>query len=401
MEFISRSFNDFGPATLVLKAIFFSLAGISLLIAFIVFRRWYRGRYFERLNQRTYLIRSHWTDITTGRLPAKQWRARRIDRDIVESILLDNIEMASPEELPKFLTPLRESGLLDMRIMQARRLRGWEQCTALISLGRTRAPEAVPALAEALQCHSQETWIAAVRGLGRTGLIEAAVPLLDRYVAGHLPIPENILKNALVACCRPNPGILLSYLYQSSGPTRELLARILGELAGPDLIDELLILTTDPLPEVRASAARALGNAKSAVSLSALAALASDPEWFVRLRAVVALGSLDDRGRIKPLLRALCDSNRHVRQRAGWALAKVEPQLDSILEQVIDTKDKYALQAFISELERAGALDKVIALLETHRSDLPGRLTLLDTLNRGKVHLDKAVLTSAAAAGAH
>src|SRR5207249_9442198 len=115
----------------------------------------------------------------------------------------------------------------------------------------------------------------------------------------QLRVPEPVLKNALAACCRNYPAILLSYLDQAKGPDRELLARVLGELAGPESIDELLTLSVDQSPEIRASAARALGHTRSSTTLSTLAALAGDPEWFVRLRAVVSLGFLQHPGRIK------------------------------------------------------------------------------------------------------
>lgn len=399
MGFAFNSFSEIGPAVLIVRAVFFSVAGILLLIGFIVVRRWYRSRFFKHLNERTFAIRAEWDDIVSGQIPAQRWRLRPLDCSIVEAMLLDRIETASPEQLPTLLKPLRESGLLDMRILEARRLRGWKQRTALVALGRTRTPEAVPALTEALHSQSLETRIAAVRGLGRTGVIEAAAPLLDHYVAGQLQVPEHVLKNALAACCRPDPGILLSYMDQSSGRPRELLARILGELAGPELVNELLILTADVLPEVRASAARALGSAKSSVALSALSALASDPEWFVRLRAVVALGSLEHPGRIKALLKALCDSNRYVRQRAGWALARVEPDLDRVLELVIETNDKYALQAFISEMERSGTVDRVIKLLEMRVDDPLAKEMLLNALTNGKKYLEKSALASSAVAG--
>lgn len=398
MEFDSRLLTHLGPAALLLKAILLSLTGILLLLGFIVFRRWRRGRYFQRLNERTYVIRAHWDGIISGQIPASNWRLRPLDCSIVEAILLDSIETAAADKLPALLRRLRDSGLLDMRIFEARKLRGWRQRTALVALGRTRAPEAVPALAEGLDSPSLDTRIAAVRGLGRTGLIEAAAPLLDCYVAEQLRVPEHILKNALAACCRSYPSLLLSYLSQSRGPIRELLARVLGELAGPDLLDELLVLTADPLPEVRASAARALGNAKSSVALAALAALSIDPVWFVRLRAVVALGSLEHPGRIKPLLHGLCDTNRNVRQRAAWALARAEADLSTILEQVIDSQDKYALQAFVSELERSGAMDKVIQVVVEHSQDASGKL-LLDALTSSKTVLQKSALASAASAG--
>ena len=361
MEFVFRGIEKLGPAGLVLQAILVSLLGIVLLVGFIVLRRWYRARYFRRRNERTVVLRSRWDDILSGKISAEAWRFNPLDCDIVESILLDSIEMSSAANLPPLLECLRVSGLLDTRIYQARTTQGWNQRTALLTLGRTRAMEAIPALAEGLDSPLRETRIAAVRGLGRTARMEAALPILDRIVTGQFDAPERSLKNALVNCCRTHPHILINYLEHSDGPVRELLARVLGELASPDLGEELLVLATDSLPEVRASAARALGNTNTPYSLPALHSLASDPEWFVRLRAVVALGQIENIGKIKVLLHALCDTNRHVRLRAAWALARMEPQLEQILEQVVATKDDYALQAFVSELERSGAIEKIVS----------------------------------------
>src|SRR5438094_6241839 len=103
------------PAGLVLEAILGSLLGIALLIGFIVLRRWYRGRYFRRRNERAFVIRGMWDDILTGRVPPSTWRFKPLDCEVAESILLDTIEVARPEDLPKLLACLRSSGLLDMR----------------------------------------------------------------------------------------------------------------------------------------------------------------------------------------------------------------------------------------------------------------------------------------------
>jgi HEAT repeat protein len=356
-----RAIEKLGAAGLVLEAILVSLVGIFLLVGFIVLRRWYRARYFHKRNQRTVALRSQWDDILSGKISAADWRFNSLDCDIVESILLDSVEMSSAHELPPLLDCLRVSGLLDMRIYEARTSRGLKQRTALLALGRTRAMEAIPALAAGLDSHLRETRIAAVRGLGRTARMEAAIPILDRMVTGQFDAPERSLKNALVNCCRSDPAVLLNYIEQTHGPVRELLARVLGELASPKLGEELLVLASDVLPEVRASAARALGNTNVSYTLPALHSLATDPEWFVRLRAVVALGQIENIGKINILLRSLCDANRHVRQRAAWALARMEPQLDEILEDVVATKDDYALQAFVSELERSGAIEKIVS----------------------------------------
>ena len=401
MDFVSRLFPELGFARLIVEAILLSLLGIFLLIAFIAIRRWYRGRYFQRLNERTFALRSQWDGILSGTVPARSWRLKRLDCEIVESILLDNIEMASPQQLPPLLACLRASGLLDLRIHQARAASGWKRRTALVALGRTRTREAVPALAEALDAPAEETRIAAVRGLGRIGLWEAAIPIVDHLLAGDLTVPEHAVKNALASCCRDSPKILLRYLKQSTGPARELLARVLAELATSDLGEDLILLATDGDPEVRASAARALGNAQPSFALSVLSVMVQDKEWFVRIRAVVALASIDHHARIRPLLHALCDSNRHVRQRAAWALGQMGSNLDHTLTQVVETQDNYALQAFISELERSGAIDSLVEGLEEHREQGSAGGILLQALTNCRKKIEQAGQASAAAAGGH
>ena len=396
MAFVSKPWIELGPiAGVLVRAILLSLQGILLLIVFIVGRRWYRGLYFKRLNQRTVILRSQWADIISGRIPASTWRLKPLDCEIVEAILLDSIEVAGPDQLPALLNCLRTSGLLDMRIYEARTTSRWKRRTALVALGRTRAPEAVPALAEALDSDSLENRIAAMRGLGRTGLIEAAVAILDRLVRGELNVPEHTVKNALANTCRTSPSVLANYLHQARGKTRELIARILGELAVPELESELLSLAADPLPEVRASAARALAQARPAMALPVLSVLTRDPEWFVRLRAVVALGSLDCRGRIKPLLHGLCDSNRYVRQRAAWVLARMRPEIHEILQEVVDSHDSYALQAFVSELERSGEIDNVIEALERPSDEHAAENVLVRALQTGRQELAKAAAAKA------
>src|SRR5579862_824452 len=138
------------PAEFVLKGIIASAFAIAALIGFIVVRRWHRGRYFQRLNRSTLEIRRQWEGIVGGSIAAQDWRADPFTSEIVESILLDSIEVAPPPELPPLLHCLRVSGLLDERIYQARNCKGWSRRVALVALGRTRAPEAVPALAAAL-----------------------------------------------------------------------------------------------------------------------------------------------------------------------------------------------------------------------------------------------------------
>jgi HEAT repeat protein len=399
MDFVFNPGQEFATARLILKAILLSLLGIFHLIAFIAARRWHRARYFRRLSERTLALRSQWNGILDGTVCPRTWRLNRLDCELVEAMLLDSMEGANAEQLPGLLACLRSSGLLDLRIHQARNGVGWRQRSALVALGRTRAVEAVAALEEALDSPATETRIAAARGLGRTGLPQAAVAMLDHLLSDGLPIPEYTVKNALANCCRHFPQTLLPYLKDAGGPARTIVACVLAELATPALGEDLIILATDGDAEVRASAARAMGASQASFALPVLSVLVRDQEWFVRLRAVVALSSIQEPGRIRPLLHALCDSNRYVRQRAAWALSQMGSDLEQILYQVVDTQDSYALRAFVLELERTGATERLLEVLHKSGDSAAAAQILLQAIANSRKELSKSVERSAAAAG--
>ena len=119
----------------------------------------------------------------------------------------------------------------------------------------------------------------------------------------------------------------------------------------------------------------------------------------VRLRAVVALGQIEDLGKIRILLRSLCDTNRHVRQRAAWVLAQMGPHLQQILEDVVATKDEYALQTFISELERSGAIDNVVSNLGVRAGYESVHGGLLEAVAAARRQVEMTGKATAAAAG--
>jgi HEAT repeat protein len=396
--FLSVIRNAALPA-FVVKTVFALLSGALLLLVYIGLRHWNRTRYVRRRLGRTFTLRARWPEIISGEMPLEAWRLEALDAEIVESILLDDIENASADQLPTLLDSLRNSGLIDLWICQARTERGVRQRAALLALGRTRSVDVIPALAGALESKALEIRIAAIRGLGRIACAEAATPILDRLLYGPpIQVPDYLLKNALLNCCRDCPGALLNYLERSQGQVRELLARVTGEVANADLAEALLVLAADPLPEVRASAAKALGTTNASYTLPALHSLANDTEWFVRLRAVVALGQVANLGKIGILLHSLVDSNRHVRQRAAWALTQIEPQLDQILQDVVATLDSSALQVFISEMERSQAIEKVTHALETGSASELADTAFLENIAAARKRVETSSKTSAKAA---
>lgn len=390
MESIFKTLWQLGPAAFVLKAIIVAIVANGLLLAFILLRRMYRKWYFAKRDARVYELRQRWDAIISGKIPYGTWRGKPFDRRIVETIALDAFEAAGPEESTRLLKFLRTSGLIEKRIFEARQLKGWRRMRALVALGRTRAPEGIPALSEGLRDHDMETRMAALRGLGRMASPQAAEEILMWLGEKGLTVPELPLQGALVQCCAERPQLLLPYIKNANNRLREVLGRVLGEVATPSLGLDLLQFVGDDLDELRAAAARAMSQSQSALAPDALTELASDPVWFVRLRAIVSLGKLSDCRAIPTLLRGLTDSNRLVRFRAAEGLVGLKIEMVPIFEKVVATRDRYGLHAYLTALENAGLRAKLeVELGASNRVMEEEKNRLQSVLETGTLPLDE------------
>lgn len=391
-------------ASFVVKAIIATVVADGMLLGFILSRRSYRKRYFARRDRRVFEVRQQWDAMLSGKIPYDTWRLNDFDRQVVEDVVLDAFEAANAEESARLLRFMRATGLIEKRIFEARKYKGWQRMRALVALGRTRAPEGIPALAEGLRDENLETRNAALRGLARAASPEAAEEILSWISEGGLQAPALLVQNALINCCRESPRMLFPYLQHADREVREMLGRVLGEIPTACMKDELITLASDDLPELRAAAARALPAAEQSHAVEVLTELAQDPVWFVRLRAVVALGKVSNSGAVPPLVRALTDSNRLVRMRAAEGLVERKAEMISTFEQVVTTKDRYGMHAYFAALDNADLRKELTA--ELHRQEAQGnhRATeLLGVLSKGPLlpegDAEEAPQTQAAAAG--
>src|SRR5215472_14157616 len=353
MGSIFKKLWTLGPAALVFKAIIAAIVADGLLLAFIFLRRTYRRRFFARRDARVFELRQQWDALISGKIPYEQWRKKTFDRRIVETMALDAFEAAGPEESARLLKFMRTGGLIEKRIFEAQHLKGWRRMRALVALGRTRAPEGVPALAESLRDRHLDIRLAALRGLGRTACPQAAEEILAWIGESGLTVPALPLQSALIQCCAERPQLLLPFVKQAEGPLREILGRVLGEVATPALGMELLQFVGDEREELRAAAARAMSHSDAVMAFDALSELAEDRTWFVRLRAIIGIGNLADPRAIPTLLKGLTDSNRLVRLRAAEALVQFRAIMVPIFQQVIQLRDRYGLHAYLTAVENA------------------------------------------------
>lgn len=368
MASIFEKLSRLGPAAFVFKAILVAVAADALLLAFIFLRRTYRKRFFAKRDARVLELRSQWDALISGKVPYERWRGKSFDRRIVEALALDALEAAGPEESARLLQFMRASGLIQKGIFEAQHLKGWRRMRALVALGRTRAPEGVPALAEALRDRQLEVRLAALRGLGRTACSKAAEEILAWVGESGLTVPALPLQSALIQCCAERPQLLLPFLKHTEGPLGEIVGRVLGEVVTPALGLDLLPLASDKRDELRAAAARAMSQVGGGLALDVLAELAEDRTWFVRLRAVIGMGRLRDPRSIPTLLKALTDANRLVRLRAAEALAQFPAAIVPIFRQVIQLQDRYGLHAYLTAIENADLCGKLEAQLRDSAS---------------------------------
>jgi HEAT repeat protein len=301
-------------------------------------------------------------------------------------MVLDAYEVANPEESARLLKFMRASGLVEKRILEARHHQGWRRHRALVALARTRAPEGIRALAEGLRDGDSETRLAALRGLGRMACPEAAKEILNWVDDAGLVVPALPLQSALIQTCAERPQVLLPHLHHADTNVREVLGRVLGEVATPSLGSELLRFADDDLPELRAAAARGLSYLDRGTAITVLSELANDAVWFVRLRAMVSLGALSHAMALPFLLHGLTDSNRLVRLRAAEGLVDFKTELLPIFEKVIAIHDQYGLHAFLTALENAGLQASLVAELKDNtRNSKRNNESLLEVLESAKL----------------
>ncbi len=370
--------------TVILAAV---AAGIALLLLFLAARRAWQHFRTRRFDAVSIKIHGQWRAIVRGEIPAKEWRNNSLRCEILQSIVIQEIGASTDKDRAGLQAFLRASGLLNRCIERVHGGQGWSRRRAMLALGAMRMPEAIAPLSEALDDWQLATRTAAVQALGRTFLAEAAEPIIEMCLTSGIKFPTDLVTNTLVRCYLDQPEALLPYLRRSTGESRELLARVASELATPGMADEMMYLVENPGPEVRACAAKALAVAPLPLAIPALANLARDKVWFVRLRAVTALNQILHPRAIPILLEAVRDSNRLVRIRAAAALAKFEHETVDILQSIVNSSDRYALQAMISALELSGGFEKVMAqLADPMRRDEASAL-LLDALREGAAGL--------------
>jgi len=303
-----------------------------------------------------HLIVSPWD----GKALENLWAASaRDDRDAIEEVLARESHYVREAEAATFQKFVTGSSIYSQWIQRLRRGRVLERVQAARMLGYFPDERGVGALAEGLRDPSSKVALSCVLSLGRLKAPAAVPPLVRSLMSLPRSIPDITLTAVLAGCARDEPKLLTGLLKMPEDRLRILGAWAISEVADAGVLPDLVIAVQDPNPEVRAKVARGLARIPGSVTVGALKTLAADPIWFVRLRALHSFGELHAPEGGEIALAALVDEVREVRYRAAYALRRTQGMKSEIVMNVLRTGTRLSFDSLISEWDRAGFLDLV------------------------------------------
>jgi HEAT repeat protein len=197
--------------------------------------------------------------------------------------------------------------------------------------------------------------VRAAGGLGSPWAVEVLLDVLRRDLYPRSRVAAQLERMT------PMIGPQLVPLLDDATPeARFWAATLLGDcpgVGGSELVD----LTRDGDPNIRAAAVEALGRRRERGPLAAVCARLDDPTWFVRVhacRAVAELGTVDDARGLTPALR---DPRWWVRTAAKDALRGFGLEVAGVLIPLLDDDDRFARNGAAEVLQDIGFVDALAA----------------------------------------
>ena len=245
----------------------------------------------------------------------------------------------------------------------------WRRISAINRLARMRHPATPHILYHALWDGDPKVAGAAIRCLGALGDLWA-IELLVAALRGDRVSRSRVA--AQLERLYPEPGFLFLPLLRDPDPAvRFWGATLIAPYEALGEID-LVNLTRDEDPNVRAAAVEALGHRPGGHAAEATVALLEDPAWFVRVHAARAAGQVAGVDAAPAIARMLGDERWWVRTAAKDALEGLGRAAVPALVPVLSSPDGFARNGAAEVLQDVGLVDHLA--LEEPRSPLLARI---------------------------
>ena len=245
----------------------------------------------------------------------------------------------------------------------------WRKASALTRLARAHHPATPRLLRRLLAEPDARVTGAAIRALGDLGDRWAVDVLVDAMCDGDAPRSRIAAELERLA---PLPGPRLLDLIGHPNPSvRFWGATLLGPY--PALGEtQLVTLSRDPDPDVRAAAVETLGTRSGRAVEAALLARVDDPVWFVRVHAARSAGQVLGAPAAPAIAELLSDSRWWVRTAAKDALRGIGSPAIPPLLALLGHEDAFARNGAAEILQDLGFVDELA--LEDPASPLLARI---------------------------
>ncbi len=343
------------------------LGVLALGLAFVVYflMEIHHRRQIARSARRLMLSSKLFPPLGGDALRALWSRSGRVDRELIEEILVDVCRSADSRTRTLVEQSIIEAGIFERWVGELRDPGTSHRVRAATRLGYVTDARSVYELARAADDRSDDVRLAVTLSLGRLRDARGLSGLLRVASKPAKGIPDLTLAAALAGCAEKSPGGVASLLLGRQTRQRVVGAWALSEVADKTCLRYLLVASKDLEPEVRAKVARALVRIPSQESADALRRLAQDPIWFVRVRALDALGRLKMPLDEDAVFAGLKDQVREVRYRAAFALRNIGGMKGDLVTRVLATQPRASFESLISEWDQAGFIWEVVSGLST------------------------------------
>ncbi len=267
-----------------------------------------------------------------------------------------------------------------MSFIYNRRFLAVSRAEAVQRLGRLAPVVAEKFIEEAKSDPSPEVRHVNINNMGRsTSALSYLLPELAAAVEEQNGIAVRVIKSAIVRAEIDSPEVLIAFLQHQNERVRFLVVDSIREicskpreapLAGADFPaamyrEFLQRLVKDKCVDVRARSAAVVRHFHDAAAATALCALMRDENEFVRLHAVRSCADGYYATLVPEITERLSDTRWRVREAAVKTLTHLGTRgTRALADAFLTTKDRYATEQIAEELQRSGGLMEIIDSLD-------------------------------------
>ncbi|MDP3296779.1 MAG: HEAT repeat domain-containing protein [Thermodesulfovibrionia bacterium] len=247
---------------------------------------------------------------------------------------------------------------------------------ALRALGRIRDKRAVPFLIEALGY--PETWLPPRVGEILVSIGEEAIEPLIKELKNYQSETRRQWAAEILGWLEAKSATmhLIDALFDISPEVRAKSVGALGKIRDNRAVSKLTeLLISDPVPFVRVRVAKALGEIGHPSVIDYLINVLKDPEWWVRVRAVEALEQMGDKA-VPALLIALEDDDKEVRRCSAMALERIG-YVETLLNEYGNEEYKPEIKNILFLVACAGVIESISEKLTKSTGILQKRIARL------------------------